>query len=70
MEPTVIQHINQLSKREKLLLVEALWDAIADDPSVIDIPESHVIELQSRLKTLDEDAEQAISWGTFVKQFS
>jgi putative addiction module component (TIGR02574 family) len=70
MENTVIQHINQLSKSEKLLLVEALWDSIAEDPSVIDIPESHKKEIQSRLETLDEDAKTAISWETFVKQFS
>jgi putative addiction module component (TIGR02574 family) len=70
MEYTVIQQINKLTKSEKLLLVEALWDSIADDPSVIEIPELHIKELQSRLDTLDEDSKTAISWESFVKQFS
>lgn len=70
MENTVIQHINQLSKNEKLLLVEALWDSIAEDPSTIELPESHKKEIQSRLDTLEEDSKTAISWDSFVKQFS
>jgi putative addiction module component (TIGR02574 family) len=70
MDNTVLQHINQLSKSEKLLLVEALWDSIAEDPSVIDIPESHKIELQSRLDTFEEYSKTAISWESFVNQFS
>lgn len=70
MENTVIQHINQLSKNEKLLLVEALWDSIAEDPSAIELPDSHKKEIQSRLETLEEDSKTAISWDSFVKQFS
>jgi putative addiction module component (TIGR02574 family) len=70
MENSVIHHINQLSKNEKLLLVEALWDSIAEDPSNIELPESHKKEIQSRLDTLEEDSKSAISWDSFVKQFS
>jgi putative addiction module component (TIGR02574 family) len=70
MDNAVIQHINKLSKSEKLLLVEALWDSIAEDPLAIDLPESHKKELQSRLDTLDEDSKTAVSWESFVKQFS
>lgn len=70
MENTVIQHINQLSKNEKLLLVEALWDSIAEDPSAIELPDPHKKEIQSRLETLEEDSKTAISWDSFVKQFS
>lgn len=70
MEKTVIQHIKQLSKYEKLLLVEALWDSIAEESSTIELPESHKDEILSRLDTLKEDSKTAISWETFVKQFS
>ncbi|MDI6400749.1 addiction module protein [Balneolaceae bacterium ANBcel3] len=70
MENTVIQQINQLSKNEKLLLVEALWDSIAEDPSAIELPDSHKKEIQSRLDTIEEDSKTAISWKSFVKQFS
>ncbi|MCC5935260.1 MAG: addiction module protein [Balneolales bacterium] len=70
MDNSVLRHISQLSKREKQLLTEALWDSIAEDPSVIDIPESHKKELRSRLDTLEEDSKTAVSWESFVKRFS
>lgn len=70
MKNTVIQYINQLSKSEKLLLVEALWDSIAQDSSALDLRVSHKTEIRSRLSTSDEDAKTAVSWESIVKQFT
>ena len=50
MRATEIPGIDQLSAPEKILLVEDLWDSIAADQSNVPIPDSHVQELDRRLK--------------------
>lgn len=45
-----IQEITKLSTPEKILLVEDLWDSIASDESVVPVPQSHIEELDKRLK--------------------
>lgn len=45
-----ISEINKLSTPEKILLVEDLWDAIASDESGVPVPQSHLEELDRRLK--------------------
>jgi putative addiction module component (TIGR02574 family) len=63
MEDTLIKELSQLSKNEKIILVEALWDSIASDPEQVDVPEHHKTILESRLKTLKEDKANGKSWG-------
>lgn len=45
-----IPEITKLSTPEKILLVEDLWDNIASDESVVPVPQSHMDELDRRLK--------------------
>jgi putative addiction module component (TIGR02574 family) len=45
-----IHDIAKLSTPEKILLVEDLWDSIASDESGVPVPQSHIEELQRRLK--------------------
>jgi len=45
-----LPEIAKLSTREKILLVEDLWDSISAERSSIPIPESHKVELDKRLK--------------------
>ncbi len=45
-----IPEIDRLSTPEKILLVEDLWDHIASDQSAVPIPQSHVNELERRLR--------------------
>lgn len=45
-----IPEIDRLSIPEKILLVEDLWDSIASDESSVPVPQSHVKELDRRLK--------------------
>ena len=52
MRITDIPELKKLSPEEKILLVEDLWDSIAEDESAIPIPESHRAELDRRLKAL------------------
>ena len=50
MKATDIPEIAKLSKAEKILFVEDLWDNIAKDDSDIPFPDSHKRELDRRLE--------------------
>ena len=50
MRASDIPEITKLSTPEKILLVEDLWDTIASDESVVPVPQSHIEELDRRLK--------------------
>jgi putative addiction module component (TIGR02574 family) len=45
-----IPQITKLSTPEKILLVEDLWDSIVSDESVVPVPQSHMNELDRRVK--------------------
>jgi putative addiction module component (TIGR02574 family) len=45
-----IPEIAKLSTPVKILLVEDLWDSIASDESAVPVPQSHMEELDRRLK--------------------
>jgi len=45
-----IHEITKLSTPEKILLAEDLWDSIASDESAVPVPQSHLEELDRRLK--------------------
>lgn len=69
MEDTLPKQIEKLNKSEKLLLVEAIWDSIASDPESVPLPEHHKSILDERLKTLDEDTENGMTWDEFKKNY-
>ena len=48
-----IPEIDSLSTSEKILLVEDLWDRIAVDESSVPVPQSHMEELDIRLKSYE-----------------
>ena len=50
MRLSEIPEIDRLSIPEKILLLEDLWDSIASDQSSVPIPQSHIKELDRRLK--------------------
>ena len=45
-----ISETKKLNTTEKILLVEDLWDSITVDESEVSVPESHIKELDRRLK--------------------
>lgn len=56
--------LNELSRDEKIELVEELWDEIATDENAEPAPlsETQRVELMRRLRALDEDPDSAIPW--------
>jgi putative addiction module component (TIGR02574 family) len=48
-----IPEITHLSTPEKILLVEDLWESIVSDESSVPVPQSHLEELDKRLKSYE-----------------
>lgn len=70
MEKALLDELSQLNKSEKLILVEALWDSIASDPSEVEVPEHHKTIIEERLKTLEQDKKQGLAGKKCVKNIS
>lgn len=45
-----IPEINKLSIAEKILLIEELWESITRDEANVPVPQSHIEELERRLR--------------------
>jgi putative addiction module component (TIGR02574 family) len=56
-----IHEITKLSTPEKILLVEDLWDSIASDESNVPVPQSHIGELDTRLKRYESTPGKLLS---------
>lgn len=56
-----IPEIANLSTPEKILLLEDLWDSIASDESSVPVPQSHMKELNRRLKRYESDPGNLLS---------
>ena len=51
MRVSEISEISQLSIPEKILFIEDLWDSIVLDEPKVAVPQSHMEELDRRLKS-------------------
>jgi putative addiction module component (TIGR02574 family) len=54
--------IDRLSVDERLRLVEAIWDSIAESVDSMALPESHKAELDRRLAAMDANPTAGSSW--------
>lgn len=63
MSSTTITELLKLSPKERLTIVEALWDSLAADPASVPVPPSHVRELKRRMAKYEADPEgNTVSW--------
>ena len=69
MEKALLDELSQLNKSEKLILVEALWDSIASDPSEVEVPEHHKAIIEERLKTFEQDKQSVSSWEKVCQKY-
>ncbi len=69
MDDALIKQIENLTKSEKLFLVETIWDSIASEPDEVPLSEHQKSILNERLKTLDEDTIRGESWDKFRKNY-
>ena len=54
--------IDRLSLAERILLVEEIWDSIAAEAEVLEVPQSHKDELDRRLAAYHADPHAGASW--------
>lgn len=69
MEDTLIKELSRLTINDKIILVEALWDSIASDPELVDLPEHHKSVLEERLQALDEDTMNGRLWNEIRENY-
>lgn len=50
MRITDLPEIGKLSIPEKILLLEDMWENIASDETCVPVPQSHIEELEKRMK--------------------
>lgn len=58
--------LDSLSRAEKLLLVQQLWDEIADDPATTELTTAQREELDRRLDRLKAEPGEELSWEETV----
>ncbi len=63
MKVSDIPEIAKLSAPEKILLVEDLWDSISSDESIVPVPQSHIDELDRRLKRYESAGGRLLTIG-------
>lgn len=63
MRVSDVPEITNLTTAEKILLVEDLWDSIASDQSAVPVPQSHLQELDKRLKEYESAPGKLLSLG-------
>jgi putative addiction module component (TIGR02574 family) len=54
--------IDQLSVAERILLVEEIWDSIADEASAMPLTEAQKQDLQRRLAAYEANPKAGSSW--------
>ena len=54
--------IRQLSVRERLLLIEQIWESLPEQVAPDDVPEWHLAELARRRSLIRDDASQSKPW--------
>lgn len=57
-----IPHFAQLSSSEKLLLLEELWDDMADHPSEVPVPDWQKRELERRYREFLQNPSEGSPW--------
>ena len=55
--------IFEMSVAQRILLVEEIWDSIAENPEAVPLTDNQKIELERRLNSYYENPETGSSWG-------
>ena len=64
MAPSLLKSALKLSKAERILLAERLWDSIADEEADLSLTKSQRDELDRRLRRLDQSGPRGSDWST------
>lgn len=64
MKAAVLKSALKLSKAERILLVEDIWDSIAAEPDGVELSTAQKVELTKRLDRLKRTGPQGSDWAT------
>lgn len=65
---TVLEQAMHLSVDEKLELIAALWDSMAQDPERIPVPNWQLQELERRIESQRTDPQAGETWAEVKQQ--
>jgi len=65
---TALEEIHRMPLREKLLLMEAIWDDISREEQSLDMPQWHKETLDERERLIEEGKAKFIDWEEAKKQ--
>ena len=60
--------INRLSPRERLSLIEQLWDSLSN--ADVPLTPAQKAELERRLETFDQDRAHAVTWDSLKAELA
>ncbi len=67
---TNIEDILKLSKSERILIVEKIWDSIADEKEDSSLPEWKKELIEERLSEYNANKDKGEDWDEFKKRYS
>lgn len=70
MNKLQMAELHKLPVRDKLKIVHALWDDIAEEQSIDTLPAEHKRILQERLNKIDSGNATFSSWTEVQKKYS
>lgn len=68
MNKKLLSEILELSPSERILLVQDIWDSLAESPEAWELTEDQKYELDKRLAALERDPKLGIPWDDVIKE--
>lgn len=62
MKQLTLDDVLQLPVPERIRVVEAIWDSIADNPDAVELSDEQKAELDRRLEAFEKTPEEGSSW--------
>ena len=62
MKPITLDEVLKLPVSERIRIVEAIWDSIADSPEEVQLSDEQKVELDRRLEALEKNPDAGCSW--------
>jgi hypothetical protein len=69
METTQINRLRKLSSKDKLDIVLALWEDIADEQVTQAVPEEHLRIVAERMAKVDDGIAESRPWSEIRKKY-
>ena len=60
--------IERLSERERLELLDQLWESLGRDPEALPLSDEQARDLDQRLDHLESEGAKGVSWDEAVEQ--